>query len=233
MRFDELGGGPFLHALVLAVGSGLLVIRLLGAARSWPWRIADLVADPPGDPAPDSAADSTAAAGSERRRRPPGVGATPRMRPRRDRSLDADLLVVIDRLRLAVSAGHSLHRAVALTARDGDGPACAALARAVAGYERGARLVDELERLPTTADPAFRPLCTALVLAASSGAPLGPALDRLATTERRRLRRRSEERVRRLPILLLAPMVGLILPAFVLLTIVPVGYTTARAALVP
>jgi hypothetical protein len=47
------------------------------------------------------------------------------------------------------------------------------------------------------------------------------------------LRRRTEERVRRLPVLLLGPLIGLILPAFVLLTIVPVGITTARIGLEP
>lgn len=132
-----------------------------------------------------------------------------------------------------MSAGHSLHTAVVEVARSGKGPCADALASAVDGFERGGRLVDEIERLPRTHGAPLRPLTTTLIVAAESGTALGPALERLAHSERRRLRRRVEGRVRRLPVLLLGPLVGLILPAFVLLTVVPVGLTTARTALAP
>ena len=87
--------------------------------------------------------------------------------------------------------------------------------------------------MPDDLGPAVRPLVTALVSTTRAGAPLAPALQRLADTERRRQRREAETRVRRLPVLLLAPLVGLVLPAFVVLTIVPVATTTARTGLVP
>jgi hypothetical protein len=139
----------------------------------------------------------------------------------------------VDLLHLAVTAGHSLHTAVAAVGEAGTGPVSLALAGAVERHRRGARLVDSLEELPTRHGPALRPLTTTLCVAASSGSPLAPALQRLADAERRRLRRRTEERVRRLPVLLLAPLVGLILPAFVLLAVVPVALTTAGTGLEP
>jgi pilus assembly protein TadC len=139
----------------------------------------------------------------------------------------------IDLLRVAVSAGHSVHSAVTAVANGHDGPVADALGGAVRRHGRGSSLIAELERLPEEVGPWIRPLSTTLVVAARSGSPLLPALDRLAEVERRRLRRNAEERIRRLPVTLLAPLVGLILPAFVVLTVVPVGITTARAVIGP
>jgi pilus assembly protein TadC len=79
--------------------------------------------------------------------------------------------------------------------------------------------------------PAVLPLVSTLNMALTSGAPLGPALQRLADAERRRQRRRAEARARRLPVLLLAPVVGLVLPAFLVLTIVPVAVSAADGGL--
>ncbi len=53
------------------------------------------------------------------------------------------------------------------------------------------------------------------------GAPVGPALDRLAATVRAEVRRRDEARARTVPVRLLFPLVFLVLPAFGLLTVVP------------
>lgn len=149
------------------------------------------------------------------------------------RAIEADLPAVADLLHVAVTAGHSLHGAVAAVGRAGDGPVCLALREVERRFDRGGRLVDELALLPERLGPTVRPLSTTLVVASSSGTPLAPTLQRLADAERRRLRRRTEERVRRLPVLLLGPLVGLVLPAFVLLTVVPVALTTARSGLLP
>jgi pilus assembly protein TadC len=122
---------------------------------------------------------------------------------------------------------------VSAVARSGTGPVGEALAEVDRRFRHGSTLAAELDRLPERLGPAVRPLSTTLVVASSSGTPLGPTLQRLADAERRRVRRRTEERVRRLPVLLLAPLVGLVLPAFVLLTVVPVAITTARQGLTP
>ena len=136
----------------------------------------------------------------------------------------------IDLLFVALTAGRSLPQAVNAVGAVGNGPVAAALGRVSAALGRGVRLSDALEGLVADLGPALRPLSTTLGSAAAAGTPLGPALQRLADAERRRSRRRTEERVRRLPVLLLVPLVTLVLPAFGLLTVVPVGITTVRHA---
>ena len=204
---------------VLAGLAAWCVVRLFGADRRYPWRVRELLPDPPGPRRPPG---SPRARRSSRSRRRAGAARS-----------SSDLVAVADLLHVAVSAGHSLHGAVAAVGATAGGPAGAALARVDAAFGRGRRMVDALEELPEALGPDARPLVTALGSSLRSGAPLAPALQRLADTERRRQRRRAEERVRRLPVLLLAPLVGLVLPAFVVLTIVPVALTTARTGLTP
>lgn len=210
---------------LLGLAAAWSVLRLTGADRPFPWRILTLDAEPP--------------AGSDRprgRRRLPGrhdgAGSVPRRR-RPDPRIAADLLVAIDLLQVAVSAGHSIHTAVSAVGRVGHGPVTAGLREVDAACGRGRPLVDALGGLVGAVGPQVRPLVTVLTATLRSGAPLGPALQRLADGERRRQRRRAETRVRRLPVLLLAPLVGLVLPAFLVLTIVPVAVSTARAGLLP
>ena len=110
----------------------------------------------------------------------------------------------------------------------GDGPVASALGRAGADLQRGKVLADVIATLRHELGPAGQPLVTTLSTAASSGTPPAAALVRLADAERRRSRRRIEARVRRLPVLLLIPLVALVLPAFVMLTVVPVALSAAR-----
>ncbi|MDQ2826985.1 MAG: hypothetical protein M3Y04_08510, partial [Actinomycetota bacterium] len=55
-----------------------------------------------------------------------------------------------------------------------------------------------------------------------SGTALVPVLDRAAATARNRRTRAAEEAARRLPVTLLFPLAGCVLPAAVLLAVVPV-----------
>ena len=226
-------------AWIAGLLAGWAVLRLSGVDRRWPWRIGGLA--PPTTSRNRRAPRHRAAGASrnDRRRRSDGrslrsgisgFGGTVR---RRRSAPPADLVTVIDLLHVAVSAGHTLHTALSAVGRTGNGPVAAALARAEGSFERGRGTAEALAELPAQLGPAVRPLVTTLLASLRSGAPLAPALLRLADAERRRERRRAEERVRRLPVVLLAPLVGLVLPAFVVLTIVPVGWTTARAGLVP
>ena len=82
-------------------------------------------------------------------------------------------------------------------------------------------------------DPGVRALFVTLAAGVRSGTPVIPALQRLGDSERTRRRRRTQARVRRLAITMLVPLVLLVLPAFVLLTIVPVLLSVARTGLVP
>jgi tight adherence protein C len=67
----------------------------------------------------------------------------------------------------------------------------------------------------------LRALADALLATDRLGVPVGPVLARLAHEERTALRRAAEAHARRIPVRLLFPLVFLVLPAFVLLTVVP------------
>ena len=144
-----------------------------------------------------------------------------------------DLAASVDLLAVAVSAGYSLHGAVRVAGAEGHGPVARALAVVAADFDRGLALADGLAALPRRLGPGAATLATTLSVAAVSGTPLGPALQRLADGERRRSRRAAEARARRLPVLLLGPLVGLVLPAFVVLTIVPAALSSAAGRPVP
>lgn len=145
----------------------------------------------------------------------------------------SDLAASVDLLAVAVSAGYSLHGAVRVAGAEGHGPAARALARVAADFDRGVPLADGLAALPRALGAGAAALSTTLSVAAVSGTPLGPALQRLADGERRRCRRAAEARARRLPVLLLGPLVGLVLPAFVILTIVPAALSSVAGRPVP
>jgi hypothetical protein len=97
----------------------------------------------------------------------------------------------------------------------------AALGAVVEREGRGEPLADALDRLGAHHEP-LRPLATALSGAERYGAALLPALERAGADARNRRRRRAEEAARALPVKLLFPLVLCILPAFCLLTVVPV-----------
>ena len=128
--------------------------------------------------------------------------------------------VAIDLLAVAVGAGCTPYLAVEVAARWSPAP----LADAFAGVLRSCSLgLDFAAALDAgaRATPALRPLTDALLSSDRLGAPVGPVLDRLADEERRALRRAAETHARRIPVRLLFPLVFLVLPAFVVLTVVP------------
>jgi tight adherence protein C len=143
-----------------------------------------------------------------------------------------DLPEVVDLFAVAVGAGLTVRLAVEAVAARGAGPLAAELRRALAHCARGRLLADALADLPARAGEAVRPLVAALGDADRYGSPLGPALDSLAADARDSRRRRAEERARRVPVLLLFPLVLCILPAFGLLTVAPMlaGALDALAA---
>ncbi len=231
-----------MRSVAIALLAGWVTLRVVGFGRDWPWRVVDLtmtrMPTGPGGRATRTRTSRSSIEGglpngsvrwSRRARieRRPARGDHSGSR-RAQREVTAALPAAADLLRVAVSAGHSLHGAVAVVAEFGQGPVCEAIGRAHRRYEHGSTLVEELAALPRVLGPTSRSFASTLVVALSSGAPVSSALQRLADSERRRSRRQMEKRVRRLPVLLLAPLVGLVLPAFVILTIVPVVLVTAQ-----
>jgi len=146
------------------------------------------------------------------------AGATAR---RARREAEADLPEVVDLLRLAVGAGLTVPLAVAAVGARADGPVARALAAAAQASRRGVRLADALERVPEAVGDPVRPLIATLTGSERYGHAIGPALERLAAECRNDQRRRAEAAARRVPVLLLFPLVLCILPAFALLTVAP------------
>jgi tight adherence protein C len=140
---------------------------------------------------------------------------------RRRHAVDASLAGAVDLFRLAVGAGLTVSEALAAVAPRTDGPVGDALGEAAAQVAAGRPVDGELDALVPVLGEAARPLVGALVTSVRYGAPLGPALERVADDLRDDLRRRAEARARRVPVLLLFPLLSCIVPAFVALTVVP------------
>lgn len=152
---------------------------------------------------------------------------------RRDRAaVEADLPEVVDLLRMCVGAGLTVPLAVQAVARRADGPVARALGQAAGNAAaRGLRLADELDAVaePGGLGEPVRPLVGVLTGCERYGHAIGPALERLAAECRADERRRAEAAARRVPVLLLFPLVTCILPAFALLTVAPLLAGALRA----
>ncbi len=136
-------------------------------------------------------------------------------------SVERNVAEVVTLIALAVSAGHNLTGALKAATARGEGPVELGIKHALGRVDRGERLADALESLPTTLGEPVRPVVAALVSCDRYGAPLGATLDRLNVDVRVSSRQRAEAAARRLPVRLLFPLVSCILPAFALLTVAP------------
>lgn len=124
---------------------------------------------------------------------------------------------------LTITAGAGLPVSAALRTLGGrpGGALGPVLADAAARLDRGATTVDALTLIADAGGPPVRPLVDALAEHVRYGSPLRQALDRVGVEARLRRRRHAEEAARRLPVTLLFPLVLTTLPAFALLTVVP------------
>ena len=150
----------------------------------------------------------------------PRVRARSRRRRRHDQISD-ELPEVVDLLVLAAGAGLTCLSAVSVVTPRCDGPVGSALAHARAQIDLGRHPDDAFGAVIDDVGEPIRPLVQALLGSLREGTPLAPALERVGDEARRQRRRRAEEAARRVPVKLLFPLVLCTLPAFVLLTVVP------------
>jgi hypothetical protein len=149
------------------------------------------------------------------------VGARARYRARREgAALGVDLPVTLDLLGVAVGAGCTPYLAVDMAARWAPPGMAARMAGVQHACALGATFAEALDEVAERA-PQLRPLADALLASDRLGAPVGPALARLAAEQRAELRRHAETHARRVPVRLLFPLVFVVLPAFGLLTVIP------------
>jgi tight adherence protein C len=135
--------------------------------------------------------------------------------------VERDLPDLVDLLALAVGAGLSVPAALPVVA-----PVAPASLRddltSVVDAVAGGRPSDEaVAGLADRWGAPGRPLVHALADHLRYGTPALPALERVAIEARTRRRRAGEVRARKLPVLLLFPLVLCTLPAFGLLTVAP------------
>lgn len=161
--------------------------------------------------------------------RAPVILASARERSRLRRA-DAELPQLLDLLAAASSAGLAAPLALRRAVDAMEGPLANELRGISSAVDLGARWREELgrlsERLPL---PDLRRMTAALTRTERLGAPLAEGLAELAARVRAERRSRAAERARTAPVKMLFPLVFLVLPAFLLLTVVPVLLTTVRS----
>lgn len=140
----------------------------------------------------------------------------------------AGLAEVVDLFAVMLRSGHNMTASVAEVGRWVEGPVGEGFAWCSHVSARGEPIARALEELPERLGPVVRPLVSALVANERHGAPIVAGLAQLAADHRADRRRRAETAARRLPVHLLMPLILCVLPAFMLLTVVPVVAETFR-----
>jgi tight adherence protein C len=154
---------------------------------------------------------------------------TRRARHRERSALEAEIPQLLDLLAAGSTAGLSAELALRRAVGALHGPLGHALRRAFDRSDVGARWRDELRELADAAGSVdLRRAVAVLGRTEALGASLAEATRELATSVRQSRRADMLERARTAPVKMLFPLVFLILPAFLLLTVVPVLLTTLR-----
>jgi len=149
---------------------------------------------------------------------------------RRQERMAGNVPDLVELLVATTDAGMSPGVALRRTAPILHGPLGDELRRAVSEVELGVPWQRAIERMVARTDvPSLRALAAALSRSQQLGTVLGSTLRRVAADLRRERRTRAEEAGRKAPIKMLFPLVFLILPAFLLLTVGPVVLATIRS----
>ncbi len=150
-------------------------------------------------------------------------------RRRRNRA-DAEIPQLLDLLAAASSAGLSASLSLRRAAGALEGPLAEELAGVIRAVDLGGRWRDELR---ATADrlalPDLRRTVAALTRTETLGSSLATSMQELAERVRASRRAAVTERARTAPVKMLFPLVFLVLPAFLLLTVVPVLLSTLQS----
>lgn len=149
---------------------------------------------------------------------------------RRHSAMDLQIPQLLDLLAAASSAGLSGQLALRRSIDALGGPLAAELVDALDAVDLGARWRDELSAAAERLDlPDLRRTVAALSRTETLGASLADSTAELAASVRVARRAAVTERAQTAPVKMLFPLVFLVLPAFLLLTVVPVLLTTVRS----
>ena len=149
---------------------------------------------------------------------------------RRRRAMDGEVPLLLDLLAAGSAAGLSAVTGLERAAPALRGPLGAELRGSIDAVRLGGRWREELAAMADRLDlPELRRTVAVLTRTETLGSSLGRATSELATDVRSKRRSAVAERARSAPVKMLFPLVFLILPAFLLLTVVPVLLTTVRS----
>jgi pilus assembly protein TadC len=126
---------------------------------------------------------------------------------------DEDSVLAVELVGLGVVSGLPFRSAASLTANELGGPVASEITQALRSVNVGQQ--------PGIALPDIQALFSAAGTSESTGMPLAGTITAMAADRRRAAAAASRERLAKLPIKMLFPLAFLILPGFVLLTVVP------------
>lgn len=138
-----------------------------------------------------------------------------------------DVATAIDLLALALMSGVPMTTALAAVADQSEPVVRSQLRQVIAALQWGVDETKAWQGLP----PVWRPAADALALAARVGIPAAGLLREAAAAFRRDERQLLQERTARLSVLIVLPLGGCFLPAFAVLTVLPVVAVIARSVL--
>ena len=143
---------------------------------------------------------------------------------------DREIPVLMDLLAVATSAGLPPQLAFRRAVDAATGPLADELRSVINASDLGGRWRVELMSVGERLDlPDLRRLLGALARTDTLGSSLADEVARLASDIREVRRAAAAQRARTAPVKMLFPLVFLVLPAFLLLTVVPVLMTTVRS----
>lgn len=146
-----------------------------------------------------------------------------------DRALVDAIPDLTDLLAMTTAAGLTVPASLPLASRWAPSALRPGLADAASRLRSGASPQAAWRDATAAWGDAGRPLAHALDDHLRHGTPLGPSLRQVGAEARAARRRAAETRARRLPVLLLLPLVLCTLPAFGLLTVAPIVAGTLRS----
>jgi tight adherence protein C len=156
--------------------------------------------------------------------------ATRRARRTRKRAAHDDVPQLLDLLAAGSTAGLSAEASFRQAAACLHGPLGDDLGEVMRSVDLGVPWREALAaHVERTGDPDLARTAAVLARTEALGVPLRDATRDLAATVREARRAETLERARTAPVKMLFPLVFLILPAFLLLTVVPVLITTVRS----
>jgi tight adherence protein C len=145
-------------------------------------------------------------------------------------AIDGELPQFLDALAAASTAGLSAPLGIRRAADVVRGPLRVELDQALRAVDLGARWRDELRSLAERSGlPDLRRAVAVITRTETLGSSLASSTIELADRVRAGRRQRATERARTAPVKMLFPLVFLVLPAFLLLTVVPVLLTTLQS----